>query len=139
MYLCVQTQGGVDSHRRAKYFGGYKWKNVKFIHEIKAVVVIEKNYENEYVQWNNSNCLESELIQEAKDKILLWDYRKEEIQNNGIQVFLLENPNEVNFKKTSKGGLYGNKKYFRDFAKKLNATTSYELASEIVKRNLSWK
>jgi hypothetical protein len=54
-------------------------------------------------------------------------------------VFLLDNPYEVNFKKTSKGGLYGNKKYFWDLAKELNATNSKELANGIVKKNLSWK
>lgn len=137
VFMCPNT-GGVYSHRRAKYFGGYKWKNVKFIHEIKAVVVIEKNYDSEYIQWNNSNYTDSELIQEAKEKILLWDYRIEEIKNNGLQVFLLDNPYEVNFKKTSKGGLYGNKKYFWDLAKELNATNSKELANGIVKKNLSW-
>jgi hypothetical protein len=63
----------------------------------------------------------------------------EEIKNNGILVFLLDNPVEVNFKKTSKGGLYGNKKYFWDFAKELNASNSEVLANEIVKRNMSWK
>jgi hypothetical protein len=138
VFMCPNT-GGVYSHRRAKYFGGYKWKNVKYIHEIKAVVVVEKDLENKYVQWNNSDISEKELIEEANQKISLWDYRLEEIKNNGLQVFLLENPYEVNFKKTSKGGLYGNKKYFWDFAKELSAANSKEFAGEIVRRKLSWK
>jgi hypothetical protein len=138
VFMCPNT-GGVYSHQRAKYFGGYKWKNVQFIHEVKAVVVIDKDYSSERVQWNNSTCDDKELIEEAKQKISLWHYRTAEIKNNGLQVFLLENPCEVNFKKTSKGGLYGNKKYFRDLAKKLNASNAMELANEIIKRNLSWE
>ncbi len=138
VFMCPNT-GGVYSHRRAKYFGGYKWKNVKYIHEIKAVVVIEKNFESEYVQWNNSETSEKVLIEDAKKKISLFDYRLVELKNNGLQVFLLENPFEVNFEKTSMGGLYGNKKYFWDFAKELNVTNSKEFAEEIVKRKLSWK
>ena len=138
VFMCPNT-GGVYSHKRAKYFGGYKWKNVKFIHEIKAVVVIERNYEKEFVQWNNSNATEKELIEEAKSKISLWDYRREEIKNNGIQVFLLENPAEANFRKTSKGGLYGNKKYFWNLAKELNATNSSELAKGIIENKREWE
>jgi hypothetical protein len=138
VFMCPNT-GGVYSHRRAKYFGGYKWKNVKYIHEIKAVVVVEKDYDNVYVQWNNSNESANELIQEAKNKISLWKYRQDEIRNNGIQVFLLENPYEVNYQKTSKGGLYGNKKYFWNLAKELNATNSEELATEILKNRMTWE
>jgi len=138
VFMCPSTSGGY-SHKRAKYFGGYKWKNVKFIHEIKAVVVIERNYEKEFVQWNNSNATKKELIEEAKSKISLWDYRREEIKNNGIQVFLLENPVEVNFRKASKGGLYGNKKYFWNLAKELNATNSEELAKGIIENKKEWE
>jgi hypothetical protein len=138
VFMCPNT-GGIYSHKKAKYFGGYKWKNVKFIHEIKAVVVVEKNYENIYIQWNNTNEQESELIEEAKYKISLWSNRIEEIKNNGLQVFLLDNPHEVNFRKTSKGGLYGNKKYFWDLAKELNANNSKELAEGIMRKNLTWK
>ena len=138
VFMCPST-GGVYSHKRAKYFGGYKWKNVKFIHEIKAVVVIERNFDKEFVQWNNSNAPDKELIEEAKSKISLWDYRREEIKNNGIQVFLLENPAEVNFKKVSKGGLYGNKKYFWNLAKELNAANSQELAEKIIEEKKVWE
>jgi len=138
VFMCPNS-GGVYSHRRAKYFGGYKWKNVKFIHEIKAVVVIEKNFNGESIKWNNSNYSENELIQEAKQKISFYDYRMKEIRNNGIQVFLLENRFEVNFRKTSKGGLYGNKKYFWDFAKEYNANSSVELGKIMESKSLTWE
>ena len=138
VFMCPNA-GGVYRHRRAKYFGGYKCKNVKFIHEIKAVVVIEQNYETGFVQWNNSDATEKELIEEAKGKISLWDYRQEEITNNGIQVFLLENPAEANFRKSSKGGLYGNKKYFWNLAKDADAANSKELAKWIIDNKKDWE
>jgi hypothetical protein len=52
-----------------------------------------------------------------------------EIRNNGIQVFLHEYPFGVNCQKTSKEVLYGNKKYFWNLAKELNATNSKELTT----------
>lgn len=134
VYMCPNT-GGVYSHQRANFFGGYKWKNVKYIHEIKAVIVIEKGYENSYIRWNNSTSTDDDLISEAKKKISLWDYRKEEIKRNGIQVFLLDNPVEVNYRKVSKGGMFANKKYIWDIAKRLNAKNSFELAKGLEGKN----
>lgn len=131
VYMCPDT-GGKYRHRRALYFGGYKSKNIKYIHEIKALVVIEKGGVTGRVTWKNIADLNDEdLIDEAKDKIERFDYRKEEIKERDLQVFLLHNAAEVNFRKSSDGGLYSSKKYVRNIARQNNANTAFELAESL--------
>ncbi len=130
VYMCPDS-GGMYQHHRAMYFGGYKGKNVKYIHEIKALVIVEKGGKEAYVKWNNFDQDEQQLIREAKSKIDLSEYRQKEIQERNIQVFLLQNPYEANFRKVSEGGLYGSKKYFRNIARKFNAKNSRELAENL--------
>ncbi|TDQ33391.1 hypothetical protein [Zeaxanthinibacter enoshimensis] len=137
VYMCPDT-GGKYKHRRALFFGGYKSKNVKFIHEIKALVVIEQGGRTGRVVWKNFNDAPSEdLIQEAKNRLNQFDYRKSEIQERDLQVFLLQNPVEVNFRKSSDGGLYSSKKYFRFIAKEHGAKNSMELAEKLAGE--TWK
>lgn len=124
-YMCPDS-GERYRHRRALFFGGYKAKNVKFIHEIKALVVITRGR----VKWKNYIDLDDEmLINEAIEKINLFTYRKNEIKAWDIQVFLLQNPVEVNFRKSSPGGMYSSKKYFHNIAAKTK--NSNELAEQI--------
>lgn len=131
VYMCPDS-GGMYKHQRALFFGGYKSKNVRFIHEIKALVIVEEGGKTANVKWKNFEELnEKQLIHEAKEKINLFDYRKKEIQERNIQVFLLQNPYEANFKKASSGGLYGSKKYFKDIARKHDAKNSKELAEKL--------
>ncbi len=131
VYMCPNT-GGKYKHRRALFFGGYKSKNVKFIHEIKALVVIEQGGKIGRVTWKNVNDIEDKaLVKEAKQKIDFFDYRKSEIQERDLQVFLLQNPAEVNFRKISDGGLYSSKKYMRNIAREYNANNSIELAEKL--------
>ena len=67
---------------------------------------------------SNQNSIEDkDLIKEAKQKIELFDYRKSEIQERDLQVFLLQYPAEVNFGKSSDGGFYSSKKYLRNIAR----------------------
>lgn len=135
VYMCPNT-GGTYKHRRCKFLGGYSSKNVKYIHEIKALVVIEKGGEDGSVIWKNfTNNEDDALIKEAIKKIELCEGRKNDINQHSLKVFLLQNPIEANFKKSSSGGLYSTKRYF-DF-KKYKPKNSNELA-EIVK-NGSWE
>lgn len=130
VYMCPNT-GGKYKHQRFKYFGGYKSKNIKFIHELKALVVVEKNLENPTVKWNNFNETESELIEEALLKFKNLPYREEENKERELQVFLLQNPAEVNFRKSSPGGLYSSKKYMKNIAREMNSKDSQELAKAL--------
>ncbi|WP_417237388.1 hypothetical protein [Bizionia paragorgiae] len=128
VYICPAT-GGKYKHRRGKYFGGYKQKNVKYIHEINALVVAEEGGKNAVVEWNNFNLDEKELIAEALEKVNL--LRKEEVMIRNMQIFLLQNAAEVNFRKDSDGGLYASKKYFKNIAKKFPSESSKELAEQL--------
>lgn len=130
VYMCPDS-GGMYKHRRAKYFGGYKGKNVKYIHEIKALVIVEKGGNEAYLKWNNFDVDEKELISEALTKISILENRKTEILARNLQVFLLQNPAEANFRKVSDGGLYGSKKYFRNIARHYGAKNSFELAEKL--------
>jgi hypothetical protein len=132
VYMCPDS-GGMYKHRRAKYFGGYKWKNVKYIHEIKALVVVEKGGKVAIVKWNNTEpaIADESLIKEAIEKIRSLEKRRDEIKEKNLQVFLLENPVEVNFRKVSHGGLFGSKRYFWNIARHYNATNSSELAEAL--------
>jgi hypothetical protein len=136
VYICPDT-GGMYKHQRAFYFGGYKNKNVKYIHEIKALVVVEQGGNDAFIKWKNIEIDDSLIIEEAKSKIKLFDYRITEVNEQKVQVFLLQNKEEVNFRKISNGGLYGSKKYFRDIARKYKATNSKELAKKL--KNITWE
>lgn len=160
VYICPNT-GGSYSHQRAKYFGAYKGKNVKYIQEIKAVFEVspglaEKNNfqvkSKEDIQsvnitqlFNNSDeSKKLSLLNEAIDK-----FRKNcnngrflDLDSNGFLVFLLtpiDKNNEANFCKTSSGGLFGNKKYFRNIAKVLDARNAAELATTIREKKITWE
>jgi hypothetical protein len=137
VYMCPNT-GGKYKHRRSLFFGGYKSKNVKYIHEIKGLVVIDQGGKTGRVVWKNFPELnDDELIQEAKQKIELLDYRKTEICERDLQVFLLHNAAEVNFRKSSDGGLYSSKKYLRYIARENKANNSLELAEKLT--NKTWE
>lgn len=136
VYMCPDT-GGMYKHQRAFFFGGYKNKNVKYIHEIKALVVIEKGGEEAFIKWKNVDEDDNELIKEAKNKIYIYDYRISEINERNLQVFLLQNKHKTNFRKSSPGGLYGSKKYFRDIGRKYNAYSSKDLAKHL--KNVTWE
>ncbi|MGN1052555.1 MAG: hypothetical protein ACI4SH_04105, partial [Candidatus Scatosoma sp.] len=85
-YLCPNTK--TYSHRRAKFFGAYWDKNVNYISEIRANVIVTNG---EYsIAWKNTNETDVEIIAIAKDKISnCSDWRKEELENNEMQLFLL--------------------------------------------------
>ena len=136
VYMCPDT-GGMYKHQRAFYFGGYKNKNVKYIHEIKALIVVEKEGKEAFVKWKNIDATDNELIKEAKNKINRFDYRISEVNETNLQVFLLQNRQEANFRKSSAGGLYGSKKYFRDIARKYDAKNSIDLAERL--KDITWE
>ena len=136
VYMCLDT-GGMYKHQRAFYFGGYKNKNVKYIHEIKALIVVEKEGKEAFVKWKNIDATDNELIKEAKNKINRFDYRISEVNETNLQVFLLQNRQEANFRKSSAGGLYGSKKYFRDIARKYDAKNSIDLAERL--KDITWE
>ncbi|MBR6445505.1 MAG: hypothetical protein IKS94_03620 [Prevotella sp.] len=125
VYMCPDT-GGQYSHKRAMYFGAYWNKKVNFIYKIDAIINVEKGYADQIIKWKNSESLqEKDLKSRAKKAIQM--YRKDEIERNGLLVFLLSEKREISFEKDSQGGLYGSKIYFNvksnnieDLVKELN-------------------
>ncbi len=132
VYMCPDT-GGPYSHRRAKYFGPYAEKEVNRIFEIKAVVAIDKCLSNGEVRWKNSSIDGKELIEEAKQKIRLWENRVEENKSSPLQVFLLGNGVTTKFEKETSGGMMQSKKYFWDIA--IDCNSSQDLASKLDGKN----
>ena len=98
---------------------------------------MEQGGNDAFIKWKNIEIDDSLIIEEAKSKIKLFDYRITEVNEQKVQVFLLQNKEEVNFRKISNGGLYGSKKYFRDIARKYKATNSKELAKKL--KNITWE
>ena len=132
-YTCPDT-GGPYSHRRAKYFGAYANKKVGMIFEIKAVVEIWRNASGTKVKWNNVETEKSVLIEEAKTLFRTLPHLAEEIKGHGIQVFLLENGVKTNFIKSTPGGMFGSRLYFKNIAK--GCADSAELAAML--NNQPW-
>jgi hypothetical protein len=130
VYMCP-SRGGQYRHERAKYFGTYWDKNVKFIYHIDAIVVWDVNYHSCELKWkNDTSKSDNDLFDRAKS--FIEKYRSDEIKQNGIQVFLLSEQREVNFVKDTKGGLFGSKKYFM-----INEATDIDSCAKLI-RNKKW-
>jgi len=133
VYMCPDT-GGAYSHRRAKYFGAYASKKVAEIFEIAAIVVVEKNLSDTKIKWKNDATISDKMIiEQAKEKIKLWQWRIDENNSVPLQVFLLNNRQETNFIKGSSGGMQQSKKYFWDIA--TDCKDSQELAMKLKDKN----
>jgi hypothetical protein len=132
-YMCPDA-GGAYNHRRAQYFGAYKNKTVAEIFEINAIVVIDKNFSNGQIKWNNSNIPNNVLIADAEAQIRKYPSRIHENTNVALQVFLLSKPAKTNFIKETSGGMFQSKKYFYNIAD--NCKTLQELAAKL--ENKKW-
>lgn len=129
VYMCPNT-GGAYNHRRAKFFAPYYQKGVRTIHEIRAIVVVEKDLGQATIKWNNSTEKADSLKHEAIEKVKMWQWRIDENRSTDLQVFLLSTGIETNFKKETSGGMLQSKKYFKDIA--LDCKNSTELARKLL-------
>lgn len=117
-YMCPAT-GGSYAHKRAKFFGAYANKQVLYVAEIRAVVIVGcsdgNKLEIKSTKWNNTDevikDLEIEAIQSIENRRA---ERKNETESVGTQVFLLGKLYKTNFVKDSSGGLMGSKIYFKN-------------------------
>jgi hypothetical protein len=133
VYTCP-VSGGAYSHRRAKYFGAYDDKAVRWLFEIKAVLVVERGCSAASVNWKNINNGDDDLIEEAIQKIRSDDHLSVVIQEHGRQVFLLTSPARTNFYKSTPGGMLGSKQYFPGIA--ADCKDSADLAEKL--KNKRW-
>jgi hypothetical protein len=132
VYMCPDS-GGAYSHRRAKYFGPYASKQVADIFEIKAIVVIEKNLGEAKIKWKNDTSKNETIIEEARTKLQMWQWRIDENKSVPLQVFLLDKREQTNFRKETSGGMLQSKKYFWDIA--TDCKNSKELADKLLNKN----
>ena len=135
-YICPDT-GGAYSHRRARYLGAYKDKQVASIFEIRAVVGLDAGMKTGKIKRNNSSEEEEALIAEALQILPHSEpWRLESAKTTPHQVFLLGPPNPTKFIKDSSGGMVQSKIYFWDIAKKMEATDAASLARKL--QNRTW-
>jgi hypothetical protein len=165
VYICPNT-GGQYSHQRAKYFGGYKDKEVKYLQRIIAIVEVQSYYnekdlpEEQIVKktglilgtqkrnlfsrivYNNEGKIEDNLENALLKFIKVNDLNRfKNLDKEGYLVFLLTEINkgkDAEFIKMSSGGMFGNKKYFRNIAKGLNPNDEVELTKKIKSNKLNW-
>ncbi|CVH75287.1 hypothetical protein BN3658_00256 [Coriobacteriaceae bacterium CHKCI002] len=143
-YFCPDTGGGY-SHRRARFFGACFQKHVRFVAEIRAVVVVGAcegegaggALEAKSVKWNNSGeddgALEAEALAFAEGE----EACRRAALTEDQQVFLLGHKYETDFEKDTSGGLL-TKRYFWGVPDK--CSSAEELACMIRgKRWSDWK
>ena len=86
------------------------------------------------VEWKNGDFDDVSLKEEAVQKILADSHLSDEINKQGLLVFLLQSPARTKFYKSTKGGMFESKKYFRGIARDCNNST--ELAEKL--KNKRW-
>lgn len=105
VYLCPAT-GGHYKHKRSKFFGLYKGKQVGYVALIEAVV--DLNEENEYqILWKNVSLSDKDVVTRAKAKKAEWRPASE-----STRVFLLGKLVATSFIKDTPRGMQGSKQYF---------------------------
>lgn len=111
VYICPDNKGSY-SHKRARFFGPYENKAVRAIYEIEAVVSVPSlEVDEAKVRWNNTNQKKSEDFRRiAVRKVAA--LRPDQVRSTALQVFLLGDRAETNFKKGTPKGMQGSKKYF---------------------------
>lgn len=122
VYICP-AKGGAYNHKRAMYFGMYQKRGVWRVAQIEGVVKVDSGGEGE-LQWNNGSTANDDLIKQAKEKA-------ERLRpGSDVRVFLLGDLHKTAFRKPTKGGMQGSKRYFEvnaksvsDLANRLNGKT----------------
>ena len=113
VYICPDT-GGAYRHQRAKFFGPYKDKEVSQIRLIRAVASVSPATESVTLKWKNSDEPDETLEQIAKEAIFNFENRMFANKSHATQVFILGEPHQTKFVKSSKGGMMSSKRYFRN-------------------------
>ncbi len=124
VYMCPRT-GGAYSHRKCRFFGAYKNKAVQFVADIQGVVLADGTATDEMdIAWTNGDQDTDLMKQRASDALLKHGWIPP------LQVFVLGDRHETDFRKDSPKGMLGSKAYFdvtalepadaEDLAEKLN-------------------
>lgn len=124
VYLCPAT-GGAYAHRRSRFFGLYQGKRVTDVAEIEAVVEVRSD--GAAVKWSNVATPPDALLERAVQQ-----HKKCAPDMLPALVFLLGELVPTDFRKSSRGGMFGSKKYFE-----VEAESARELAEQL--RGRAWE
>ena len=128
VYLCPAT-GGHYNHKRSKFFGLYKGKQVGYVALIDAVVDIHGEDEHE-ILWKNGPVDDDVVVGRAQSKLAEW-----RPGSFPTRVFLLGELLPTSFRKDTPRGMQGSKQYFW-----VNAKDAQELAEQLNGRTWSeWR
>lgn len=128
VYLCPAT-GGHYNHKRSKFFGLYKGKQVGYVAQIEAVVDVNE-HDGCQIRWKNIDATNLELENRARAKLAQWRPGR-----FPTRVFLLGELAATSFKKDTPKGMLGSKQYFW-----VNAKDAQDLADQLADRTWSeWK
>lgn len=129
VYLCPAT-GGHYKHKRSKFFGLYKGKQVGYVALIEAVVDLNGTDEDQ-ILWKNISVSDKEIVARARAKLAEW-----RPGSFPTRVFLLGQLVATSFVKDTPRGMQGSKQYFwvdsrdaEDLAEQLNGRTWSEWRS----------
>jgi len=123
IYTCP-AQGGPYKHRRSLYFGTYRNKCVEQIAKIEAIVDLISPDESNLV-WKNDSRSDLDPVNIAVE-------RRQQTGESWypVRVFVLDDDlHTTDFKKTSPGGMFGNKQYFD--VRSLKVENAGDLASKL--------
>jgi hypothetical protein len=122
-YLCP-AKPGAYKHGRCKFFGMYRDKCVSNVALIEAVVEVDSALKTKML-WNNSSQPRSQLTKRAVATVAAC----RPTATNPHRVFLLGPLHPTSFRKQTKGGMFGSKRYF-DIGT-LSVNTAEELATAL--------
>jgi hypothetical protein len=128
VYLCPAT-GGHYNHKRSKFFGLYKGKQVGYVALIEAVVDLHGDDDHQ-ILWKNVAINDKEVVEQARAKLARW-----RPGNFPTRVFLLGELVATSFRKDTPKGMQGSKQYFW-----VNAKDAQDLAGQLADRGWSeWR
>lgn len=127
VYVCP-AKGGAYKHSRSRFFGMYRRKSVQRVALIDAVIDLS-NEADAKIRWKNVDVSDAELISRAAEKRV-----RLRPSADVLRVFLLGQLHETDFKKPTKGGMQGSKRYFD--VEKLAPSDAADLATKL--RGKSW-
>lgn len=125
VYACPAS-GGPYTHRRSRFFGAYRRKSVPFVAEILAAVEVRPP-EDPILRWKNVQEADPSLISAAEKRLAEYP-----MSARPALVLVLGEIFQTRFEKTSKGGLFGSKKYFD-----VEAESTAQLAERL--RDQTWE
>ncbi|WP_437991317.1 hypothetical protein [Sorangium sp. So ce145] len=128
VYVCP-AKGGAYNHLRAKYFGMYQGKAVRYVALIEAVVELDGEGGGT-LRWKHVDTPDADLMARAEAKRV-----RLRPGTDPLRVFLLGPLHPTDFRKPTKGGMQNSKQYFD--IERLAPSDAADLAERL--RGQTWR